>query len=620
MVDDLKSLCGDLLACRKCKLYSPFNKIVIGEGRPGAEVMLVGDSVDEEEARSGVPLSGAAGAILEKTLKECGIAKESVRITNVTHCLPPNGRKATAEELQICSEWLKREIEIVKPKLLVALGGTAMKVLLGLEGVNKYAGMTMDSKYGVPVYVCNNPRYVLHKASNIGVFRAQISKITEALSKGQNKSLKKTEGKAKATFAKETFTHLHLHDEYSFLDAVGTTEEFVAKAASLGHQAIAQTNHGNLMGAVKLTRLGQQYGIKTIIGLEVGLVEDASIREGAGSLIVLLAKNQKGYQNLVKLATAANVDGFYYKPRIDWKMLEQYHEGLIVGLGDLQGYFANTIFNMGDVKKDMARIRKLFADDMFLELQPTFSPGQKRINLAIQEWAKKLKIRHCVTVSVRYPNPEDGDTHEIIRRIERSNYFSPAKDLWYMTKTEILAGFAKNHLDLDQEFIDAGIENTNAVAAMIEQVKFSGKPMTEMIPSFGENSVELFKKIIHQGFIERGLDKLPANEFKIYRDRVKMEYDQCVEFGLVNYILIVWDVIKATRVAGMFPSPGRGSIGGLLIAYLLKITNVDPIELKLRVDRFISPDRFASQYSFSFEDYSLESWKHSPKSVAVAAA
>ena len=424
---------------------------------------------------------------------------------------------------------------------------------------------------------------------------------------------------------KETFVHLHVHTEYSILDGVGRLEEMVEKAAKNNSKALSITDHGSVSGHIDFQLACSKRDIKPIFGCEFYTCKNyLDKNEKHRNHLVLLAKNEIGYKNLIKLASIAAVDGFYYKPRIDFELLEKYHEGLICLSACIGGEIPQAIIkeNFGEAFETAKKFKELFEEDFYLELQPNRIPEQQLVNAALVDLTRKLDIELVVTNDAHYPDKDDWMTHEIIlcikthAKMSDKNRFKFDDNTFYlMTEEEICEAFKKNHI-VPQEIIEKAIKNTSIIAekcnhtinkkmVVLPTFKFPNEFLEaneylEFLAQQGLKKDYVIKKIKQYS----KLNKISFEESqKIYSDRVKTELETIFDLNFSKYILIVWEIYQFCKKKEISCGPGRGSVAGSSVAYILGITTVDPIENGLYFNRFLTPKRIDyPDIDMDFED------------------
>ncbi|MGX8797444.1 DNA polymerase III subunit alpha [Fusibacter sp. JL298sf-3] len=397
------------------------------------------------------------------------------------------------------------------------------------------------------------------------------------------------------------FVHLHLHTEYSLLDGFTRIDRLFDKVKASGMDAVAITDHGVMFGAVDFYKAAKRAGVKPIIGCEVYVAKrsrfdkDPQFDKHAGHL-VLLVKDEVGYKNLVKLVSSGYTEGFYYKPRIDHALLEKHSEGLIalsacLG-GDVQRALLNNDFE--GAKTEALRLKNLFGEDFYLELQDHGIPEQKQVNRQLIMLSEALNIQLVATNDVHYLNKEDAPIHDILLCIQTGKILSdrermkfPTEAFYLKTPEEMFSLFSKRP--------DA-LENTAKIAA---QCTFDFDFETTHLPIYeGEASPgEALKALCLEGLHQK-YTVTPSHV-----ERLMYELSVIEEMGYNDYFLIVWDFIRYAKEKGIFVGPGRGSCGGSIVAYVLDITEVDPMRYDLIFERFLNPERITlPDIDIDFED------------------
>jgi DNA polymerase III subunit alpha len=383
------------------------------------------------------------------------------------------------------------------------------------------------------------------------------------------------------------FVHLHVHSDFSLLDGACTVKGLVQKAVSSGHNALALTDHGNLCGALNFYKEAKANGIKPIVGCEVYMAPGRMTERVRGyNHLTLLASNTQGYKNLSRLSSLGFRDGFYYKPRIDRHILEEYSEGIICLSGCLKGPVSVPIVQdkMAEAKAMATSLHDIFQDNFYLEIQPNDMEEQHRVNNACIEFSRKLNIPLAVTCDVHYLEPQDSEVQDIKicigsgKTLSAKNRLKIHASLYYRSTQEVARLFSH---------IPEAVLNTRAVA---EKVNFEFETGTYYLPKFappdGLTQEQYFLKSV-----EIGLKKRYGTVEQKQRDRLQIEVDVIRNSGYIAYFLIVADFIQWARDNGIPVGPGRGSAAGSIVAYSLGITNIDPLKYDLLFERFLNPDR-----------------------------
>ncbi|MFG6319109.1 MAG: DNA polymerase III subunit alpha [Clostridia bacterium] len=390
------------------------------------------------------------------------------------------------------------------------------------------------------------------------------------------------------------FVHLHVHSEYSLLDGMCRIEELPKRAKELGMKAIALTDHGVMFGAVSFFQACQKEGIKPIIGCEVYVAPRSRLQKENGiddrySHLILLAKNNKGYQNLIKLVSLSFTDGYYYKPRIDLEILEKYHEGLIALSACLAGAVNQAILadDMEKAKETALWFKNIFKEDYYLEIQNNGLSKQVLVNQKLITLSRELDIPLVATNDAHYLRQEDSYNHEILlciqtgKKITDEDRMRFETDEFYIKTPEEMADYFSN--------VPEAIENTVKIADKCNfefEFGVTKLPNYDVPPEFKTHS-EYFKKLCDDGIKER----YGENPSKEILDRAEYEFNIIEKMGYVDYYLIVWDFIHYAKSVGISVGPGRGSGAGSILAYAIGITDIDPIKYQLLFERFLNPER-----------------------------
>jgi len=437
------------------------------------------------------------------------------------------------------------------------------------------------------------------------------------------------------------FTHLHVHTQYSILDGASSIAELVDKAKANNMLAIAITDHGNLFGAKVFYNKARKQGIKPILGCEIYVAAnsrfDRTEKEDRSSYhLILLAKNNKGYKNLVKLVSYAFIEGFYYKPRIDMELLQKYHEGIIAASACLGGQLPQAILNGQDDRAEeiIKSFKDLFDDDYYFELQrhktgnPRFDDDtlakQEIVNAKLIEFSQKFDIKYICTNDVHFVNKEDAEAHDRLiclntnKEIDDPNRMRYTQQEYFKTPDEMAALFSDH---------PEALANTMEIADKVEEYELNQLPIMPVFPipedfgtidkyrqEFTENDLkeefsekrfndlggyeavlrikfeaEYLKHLVYFGAQKRYGDKLSSE----INERIEFELSVIKKMGFPGYFLIVQDFLNAARDMGVTVGPGRGSAAGSCVAYCIRITDIDPIKYNLLFERFLNPERIS---------------------------
>ena len=403
------------------------------------------------------------------------------------------------------------------------------------------------------------------------------------------------------------FTHLHVHTEYSLLDGSSKIGELVAQAKELGMDSLAITDHGVMYGVVDFYRAAKAAGIRPIIGCEIYVTTGSRFeKEGANSEdryyhLVLLAENNTGYSNLIKLVSMGFVDGFYYKPRVDYELLERYHEGIIALSACLAGEIPkNLIRGMYEEACRVARrLEGIFGKgNFFLELQDHGIPEQRLVNPQLVRMSQELGIELVATNDIHYTYASDVEAHDILLCIQTGKKVSDTNRMRY----EGGQFYCKSEEEMRSLFPYApeAIENTHKIAERCEvEIEFGVTKLPKFDVPDGKTAWDYLNELCLAGLEER----YPNDDGTLKR-RLKYELAVIRTMGYVDYFLIVWDFIHYAREHDIIVGPGRGSAAGSLVSYSLGITSIDPIRYNLLFERFLNPERVSMpdiDVDFGFE-------------------
>lgn len=390
------------------------------------------------------------------------------------------------------------------------------------------------------------------------------------------------------------FTHLHVHTEYSLLDGSSKIKELTARAKELGMDSLAITDHGVMYGVIDFYRAAKEVGIKPILGCEVYVAPGSRFdRENTGGEdryyhLVLLAENDQGYKNLMKIVSKGFVEGFYYKPRVDYEVLETYHEGVIALsaclAGEVQKYLARGMYE--EAMRSAQRYEGIFGkNNFFLELQDHGLPEQKIVNQGLLRLSRDTGIELVATNDIHYTFAEDEKAHDILLCIQTGKKVADEDRMRY-------AGgqyYCKSEEEMQALFPYAreALENTHKVAERCNvEIEFGVTKLPKYEVPEGFDSWTYLNHLCREGFKTR----YPKDDGTLSR-RLDYELDVIRTMGYVDYFLIVWDFINYARSKDIMVGPGRGSAAGSIVSYTLGITNIDPVRYNLLFERFLNPER-----------------------------
>lgn len=392
----------------------------------------------------------------------------------------------------------------------------------------------------------------------------------------------------------KNFTHLHVHTEYSLLDGFSRVKTLVKRAKEKGMTAVAITDHGCMFGAIDFYKAAKAEGIKPIIGCEVYTAprkltdKDPNYDKHQGHL-VLLAKDMTGYKNLIKIVSKSYVDGFYYKPRTDMDELKKHSQGLIALSACLAGDVPRAIMNgnYDKARKLAMEYRDIFGNgNYYLEIQDHGLPEQKQVNTEVVRLSRELNIPLVATNDVHYVDKDDAKIQDILmclqmqKTIDDENRMKFPSDEFYLKSRE----------EMEQLFpeLEEALDNTNEIAERCNvEFEFNKYHLPRYDVPEGYTTNGYFRELCQKGLVERYGEDCPEE----YKERLEYELNTIENMGYVEYFLIVWDFINFAKQNNIMVGPGRGSAAGSIVAYTLKITDIDPMKYSLLFERFLNPER-----------------------------
>ncbi len=391
------------------------------------------------------------------------------------------------------------------------------------------------------------------------------------------------------------FAHLHVHTEYSLLDGSNKIKEYVARVKELGMTAAAITDHGVMYGVIDFYKEALAAGINPVLGCEVYVAPNSRFdREKVNGEdryyhLVLLAENNTGYSNLMKIVSKGFVDGYYYKPRVDMEVLNTYHEGIIALsaclAGEVQRYLTRGMYD--EAKKVAERYENCFGKgNFFLELQDHGIPEQRLVNQQLLRLSQDTGIELVATNDVHYTYAEDAEAHDILLCIQTGKKLADEDRMRY----EGGQYYVKSEAEMKEVFPYAlqALENTQKIADRCHvEIEFGKTKLPHFDVPEGYTTWTYLNKLCYEGLEE----KYPAEQAKELRPRLEYELSVIKEMGYIEYFLIVWDYINFARTHGIPVGPGRGSAAGSLVSYTTGITNIDPVRYGLIFERFLNPER-----------------------------
>lgn len=389
------------------------------------------------------------------------------------------------------------------------------------------------------------------------------------------------------------FTHLHTHTEYSLLDGAGRIGDLVNRAKELGMDALSITDHGVMYGVMDFYTAAKKAGIKPIIGCEVYVAPGSRFEKNSMAReyahLILLCKDMTGYKNLMKLVSAGSLEGFYYKPRIDYDLLKAHTQGLVCLsaclAGDVQRLLVQNDYN--GAKQMAEKLHAMFGEDFYLELQDHGIPEQQRINPLLLKLADETGIKVVATNDVHYVNQEDAYAQEVLMCIQTVTTIDQPSKMAFATEEFYL----KSPKEMQKLFsyIPEALSNTREVVDKCNlEFEFGSNHLPEFQVPEGYTNFEYLKYLA-----EEGLKKHYPDADRDTVQRFDYELNTINDMGFTDYFLIVWDFVNFAKESGIMVGPGRGSAAGSIVAYCLGITNIDPIEFNLLFERFLNPERIS---------------------------
>ncbi len=393
------------------------------------------------------------------------------------------------------------------------------------------------------------------------------------------------------------FTHLHVHTEYSLLDGSSKIKELVSRAKELGMDSLAITDHGVMYGVIDFYRAAKAAGINPVLGCEIYVAPGSRFDREAGNAkesryhhLVLLAENDIGYANLVKIVSRGFTEGFYYKPRVDYDVLEKYHEGIIALsaclAGSIPSFLRRGLYD--EAKQEAYRLQGIFGENnFFLELQDHGIPDQKTVNQGLLRLHQETGIDLVATNDVHYIYDSDAEAHDILLCIQTGKKVSDTDRMRYEGGQYYLK--SAGEMEALFPYAKEAIENTHKIAERCYvEIEFGDYKLPHFDVPEGETSESYLRKLCKEGLYKR----YPKEQAEQLEERLNYELDTISTMGFVDYFLIVWDFIKYAKDHGIPVGPGRGSAAGSLVAYSLNITDlIDPIKYNLLFERFLNPER-----------------------------
>jgi DNA polymerase III subunit alpha len=389
------------------------------------------------------------------------------------------------------------------------------------------------------------------------------------------------------------YAHLHVHSEYSVLDGACRIPQLVERAAELGMPAVGITDHGSMAGAIELYRCAGKAGVKPLLGCEIYLVDDRRARQHSThrdwNHLTLLAETTEGYHNLIKLCTLGYLEGYYYKPRVDYTLLEQYADGIIALSGCLSGRTCQALL-AGDTARARAELDRLVQifgrEDVYVELQDAGIDEHRTVNPGLLALAADTGLPVVGTGDVHYLRAEDAGPHEALLCIQTNDLLSNPNRFRFSTQDFYLKAPEEMSRTMAPWGGDALLAPTLEIAERCNVVLDLECIHLPRFDEAGDDSFGMLRRLCEQGMLERY-----GTVDQRLRDRLEFELQTIREMGFADYFLIVWDFVRFAKANGVSVGPGRGSAAGSIVAYALRITDLDPLRYDLLFERFLNPGR-----------------------------
>ena len=388
------------------------------------------------------------------------------------------------------------------------------------------------------------------------------------------------------------FVHLHVHTQYSLLDGAARIDELVARAKALGQDALAVTDHGVMYGVIDFYKACRKAGVKPILGMEA-YVAPRSMRDREGAQdreyahLILLAKDETGYRNLMLLSSEAFIHGFYYKPRIDYDLLEAHAEGLVCLSACLAGDIPQALLHgrYDDAKRLGERLHRMFGDDFYIELQNHGLPEQQRILPGLRKLAAELGVKTVATNDVHYVAREDAEAQDVLLCIQTQRFVDEPNRM----RMEAEEFFLKSGDEMAAALPDdaGALATTREIADKCNvEIAFGVRRLPQYTAPDGQDNETYLRRLCAEGMAQKLVGGDDAAQ-----ERLDYELSVITRMGFVDYYLIVWDFIHFAKTHGIVVGPGRGSGAGSLVAYCMGITDVNPLKYGLLFERFLNPER-----------------------------
>jgi DNA polymerase-3 subunit alpha len=602
----MKELSFQIKNCKNCVLCETRKNVVVGRGSIAPKIVFIGEAPGAEEDQQGKPFVGRSGMLLDRAIKENGIT--DFCIINIIKCRPPENRKPTSQEVNACKPWLEQQLSILNPEMIVCLGATALNYFFPEKKISESIGQTLKDDTGKRFIGLYHPSYALRGAINIDDYIKSFGRIKFFLENGSTCSPTEVPSDSIIPVTKcdpdiqpvvtQAYVPLHVHTEHGSIGDVFRTEDELAEdLAKKGFKACACTDHGSLSGLYYFQNALKAKGIKPILGIECYVNEGTRQQ----SHLVLLVKNEIGYKNLLKIHTLSkeNTHKIFNKvyQKISINEVCEHSEGLICSTACTSGVLAKRLRRNDPVEPVIEKLLGAFKEDFYFELQPNrlklANANQEEYNRQLLKLAKKYNVKCIITTDSHYNSPEDKKYHDIVKAI---NGRKTIKDI-----EDGKAGFSDDTFcNLTTEQIDCLLRDHHPEVYPIRSELYKNtleiveKCNFELPSDLGDtlvgNEDEARKNILNKMDIN-GYIKKNNYDPKLVKERIDKELDLIFKRGFAKYFDKVLGMCRDADFRKIPRGPGRGSVGGSLVAYLLGITKVDPLRFNTLWERFLSPTR-----------------------------
>ena len=443
----MQNLINEVRNCNRCAIEDQTKNKTIGKGSMNPRVLFVGLNPGKEENETGVPFIGRAGKLLDKWIQYLGLDNSNCTVINAIKCYTPNQSSLSRDEIENCYPYLEKQIQLLKPEYIVALGDIVYKKMTGSSlPISEAEGNFFEN-----IFVMKHPSYYLRKGGY-----------------GWERGIEPLKNILNPPKDKQRYTSLHCHSEYSIGDGAGELEDLVKYAKEQGFTSMAITDHGTIAGWYEFQKLCDKYEIKPLLGIEFYVANNYEDKTRQRYHIVVLAKDQDGIKNIFKLNTIANREGFYVKPRILLDQLYEHKEGLVVSSACTLGVISQRLLQ-GEIEEAenlMKRLHSTFKEDFYLELQPHYFPDQITINPVIMDMVEREGVEPVITCDVHFRKREDKSLQNAVRAIAYKQKYGTSTltgDSYCLISTEELREYALK-TNITEEIFDRAIENTMKIA------------------------------------------------------------------------------------------------------------------------------------------------------------